>query len=114
MPNRRNFYKVRPPSMHKRQANADKADDHNGDSAKPGPPNIVMGALLLEPLRFNLITRPTKRRLRIAEGYVVIVECVSRVSAFELGSPCGLYLWLSHFSCSLSSAHAKKRASAFS
>jgi hypothetical protein len=81
---RRNFYKVekwskdrqwieenvvrlaRTASMQKRQAHADKADDQNSDSAEPSPPNIVMSALLLEPLSFNLITRPTKRCLRIA------------------------------------------------
>jgi hypothetical protein len=39
--------------MQKRQANADTADDHNSDSAKEGPPKIVVGALLLEPLSFS-------------------------------------------------------------
>jgi hypothetical protein len=51
--------------MQKRQAYGDKADDHNSDSAKEGPPKIVVGVLLLEPLSFSFITRPTKRCLRI-------------------------------------------------
>jgi hypothetical protein len=79
---RRNFYKVEKwskdgqrmlapfnltwASVQKRQAHADKADDQNSDSAEPGPPDIMMSVLLLEPLRFNVITRPTKRCLRIA------------------------------------------------
>jgi hypothetical protein len=78
--------------MQKRQANADKADDHNSDSAKEGPPKIVVGVLLLEPLSFSFITRPTKRCLRI------VTATMERflANALELGSPCGFHLWVSH------------------
>jgi len=44
---------LRAASMQKRQAYGDKADDHNSDSAKEGPPKIVVGVLLLEPLSFS-------------------------------------------------------------
>ena len=51
--------------MQKRQAHADNADDHSSESANERPPKIVVGVLLLEPLGFSFITRPTKRCLRI-------------------------------------------------
>jgi hypothetical protein len=47
-------------SIHKRQNHADEAHDHNSYSAKQDPPNIVVGMLLLEPVGFSFITRPTK------------------------------------------------------
>jgi hypothetical protein len=79
--------------MQKRQAYGDKADDHNSDSAKEGPPKIVVGVLLLEPLSFSFITRPTKRCLRIVTA---TMERFCLANALELGSPCGFHLWVSH------------------
>jgi hypothetical protein len=37
--------------------------DHSSDGNQEGPSDIVVGLLLLEPLRFGFITQPTKRRL---------------------------------------------------
>jgi hypothetical protein len=56
-------------SIHK-QGHADKADDHSSYSAEKGPPKIVVGVLLLEPLSFSFITRPKNRCLRIVGGQI--------------------------------------------
>jgi hypothetical protein len=53
----------------------------------------VVGVLLLEPLSFSFITRPTKHCLRIVRA---TIERFCLVNALELGSPCGFYLRLSH------------------
>jgi hypothetical protein len=49
--------------------------------------------LLLEPLSFSFITRPTKRCLRIVRD---TIGGFRLASALELGSPCRFYVWLSH------------------
>jgi hypothetical protein len=82
--------------MHKRQADTDKADDHNSYSAEKGPPKVMVGALPLEPLSFSFITRPAKRCRRIVREYVHPIERFSRVDAPEFVSPSGFNLWLSH------------------
>jgi hypothetical protein len=82
--------------MQKGQANADNADDHNSDSAEPGPPKIMVAMLLSEPLSFSFITRPTKSCFRTVYDSVATVERFGFVNAFELGSPCCFHLFLSH------------------
>jgi hypothetical protein len=83
-------------SIQKRQAHTDKADDHNSESANEGPLKIVVGVLLLEPLNFNFITRPTKNCLPNVRGHVTTMERFRFVNAPELDSPRGFHLWLSH------------------
>jgi hypothetical protein len=45
------------------QSHCDKTGDHSSDGNQEGPSDIVVGLLLLEPLRFGFITQPTKRCL---------------------------------------------------
>jgi hypothetical protein len=82
--------------MQKGQANADNADDHNSDSAKPGPPKIVVAMLLLEPSNFSFITGPTNSYFRTVYDSLATVERFRFVNAFELGPPCCFHLFLSH------------------